>query len=475
VAEQASCDSHRDASWRAKRNNPDGSRELRRELRARSTSRNDGAGAIVLGSGAVRSSLAIDNLRAIVILLVLAFHSVLAYLSFLPPHPFAFDAAPFEWRSFPIVDAQRWVGFDLFCAWLDVYLMSFFFLLSGLFVWPSLVRKGAGIFIRDRILRLGLPFAFVALILMPLAHYPVYLETASDPGIAAYWHHWLALPLWPSGPAWFLWLLLTGDVAAAAIFQMMAARHHRVMRLSADICRRPLPSLAVFAIAGALAYLPLALAFGPFAWCQWGPFPLQLSRPLHYALYFAAGIVSGACGLERGLLATDGPLARGWLALVLAAVALFALWLGVTALTLRGPQAASLGLRTAAGLSFVLACLANCLGALALTLRFGRVRSRWLHSLKANAYGMFLIHYVFIVWLQFALLGVAWPAILKAAIVFLGTVMLSWRATAALGGVPAIADVIGNRRPAGSTPRRSGDPARLAPYPSAGSQKRRPG
>src|SRR6266550_9367786 len=89
-----------------------------------------------------RASLAIDNLRAVVILLVLAFHSVLAYLNFLPPHPYGFDAPPFLWRAFPIVDSQRWFGFDLFCAWLDVFLMSFFFLLSGLFAWPSLMRRG---------------------------------------------------------------------------------------------------------------------------------------------------------------------------------------------------------------------------------------------------------------------------------------------------------------------------------------------
>jgi hypothetical protein len=36
------------------------------------------------------SSLALDNLRAFVILLVLSFHSVLAYLRFLPAEPFAF-------------------------------------------------------------------------------------------------------------------------------------------------------------------------------------------------------------------------------------------------------------------------------------------------------------------------------------------------------------------------------------------------
>src|SRR5438552_11462234 len=127
-----------------------------------------------------RASLAIDNLRAIVIVLVLAFHSVLAYLNFLPPHPFAFDQPPFLWRSFPIVDTERWMGFDLFCAWLDVFLMSFFFLVSGLFVWPSLSRKGAWIFLSDRLLRIGVPFMVVALLLMQATHYPAYLQSETE-------------------------------------------------------------------------------------------------------------------------------------------------------------------------------------------------------------------------------------------------------------------------------------------------------
>ena len=40
------------------------------------------------------ASLALSNLRAVVILLVLAVHSVLAYLDFLPPSPYRFDEPP---------------------------------------------------------------------------------------------------------------------------------------------------------------------------------------------------------------------------------------------------------------------------------------------------------------------------------------------------------------------------------------------
>src|SRR5271168_2630358 len=97
-----------------------------------------------------RSSLALGNLRAVVILIVLAFHSVLAYVKWIPHASSGFSDPPYPWRSFPIVDSHRWFGFDLFCAWQDVYLMSLMFLLSGLFVWPSLTRKQNWGFVRDR-------------------------------------------------------------------------------------------------------------------------------------------------------------------------------------------------------------------------------------------------------------------------------------------------------------------------------------
>src|SRR5207302_1658754 len=343
-----------------------------------------------------RASLAIDNLRAVVILLVLAFHSVLAYLSFLPAAPFAFDSPPFLWRSFPIVDTVRWFGFDLFCAWLDVFLMSFFFLLSGLFVWPSLERKGARTFFADRLLRIGLPFAAIVLVLMPAAHYPTYLQSATEPGFAAFWRHWLALSFWPVGPMWFLWHLLLWDIAAAALYPLLARRRDTVLRLSAFARRHPSRFLAGMVLASAIAYLALALFLGPSAWLHRGPFSLQLSRSLHYALYFFAGVAVGACGIERGLLAGDGPLVRHWAGWLAAAIGSFVLWLAAMSQIVADPTAAPLLWQAAAALSFVLACFASCFFTSAAALRFAQYRVRLVDSLKDNAYGMYLIHYLFI-------------------------------------------------------------------------------
>jgi len=97
-------------------------------------------------------------------------------------------------------------------------------------------------------------------------------------------------------------------------------------------------------------------------------------------------------------------------------------------------------------LGFVLACAGGGMVVLALALHFTTRRRRVLNSLSENAYGMYLVHYVFVVWLQYAMLGVAVPAIVKAAIVFAGTLLLSWGATAAIRSVPLGARLIGTER-----------------------------
>ena len=94
-----------------------------------------------------RSSLALSNTRDFLILLVVAFHSCLAYLGSAPASPAPFNTPPYAWRAYPIVDSARWFGFDLFCAFLYVFMMQFMFFVSGLFVLSSLRSKGAKVYL----------------------------------------------------------------------------------------------------------------------------------------------------------------------------------------------------------------------------------------------------------------------------------------------------------------------------------------
>jgi peptidoglycan/LPS O-acetylase OafA/YrhL len=70
--------------------------------------------------------------------------------------------------------------------------------------------------------------------------------------------------------------------------------------------------------------------------------------------------------------------------------------------------------------TFVLSCAATSFAFLAFFLRFARSRSRLLDSLGSNSYAIYLVHYVFVSWLQYALLPATLPAIAKVAIVFFG-------------------------------------------------------
>jgi len=62
-----------------------------------------------------------------------------------------------------------------------------------------------------------------------------------------------------------------------------------------------------------------------------------------------------------------------------------------------------------------------------------------LDGLCDNAYGIYLTHYVFVVWLQYFFLRIALSAAAKRAIVFVGALALSWASVATLRRARAIA------------------------------------
>lgn len=390
-----------------------------------------------------RSSVALSNLRGFAIVMVVAFHAFIAYLGSQPASPLPFDAPPYAWLANPIVDSARWFGFDLFCALQYVYLMHLMFFLSGLFVWPSLSRKGARTFLYDRLVRLGVPFVVGLYVLMPISLYPVYRVTAVDASWSAFWSHWIALPFWPSGPMWFLWMLLLFDIAATALFWLAPRAGESLGRLAQQAAAHPGRYFLALVGISAVAYLPLSAVFAPWKWLQFGPFAFQPSLAPQYAIYFFAGLGIGALGLERGLLEAEGILAQRcwhWLAL---AAATFLLWIIPTALIVNGTTLP--GLQIAADLGLLFCAAAACFALVGLFLRTTRRHRPILESLADNAYGIYFVHYVFVLWLQYILLDVALFAVAKAAIVFIGAVTLSWATTAAVCRLPIGARLMGRK------------------------------
>jgi Acyltransferase family len=388
----------------------------------------------------------LSNLRAVVILIVVAFHAVLPYLASQPAEPFAFDAAPYRWVAFPIIDRERFFGFDLFCAWQDVSLMTLMFFLAGVFTAPSLSRKGPFVYLSDRALRIGVPFAFAAAILAPLAYFASFSVTAADPSLEAFLRHWLALPLWPAGPAWFLWQLAVLTAIAAALQALAPEGLDALSRFVGTLGDHAPAFFATLIAVTILAYVPLALAFSAWDWASFGPFSVQLSRPLVYLVYFFTGFALGRHGLDRGLLRGDGALSQHWLLLLAAAIASFAAWGLLTALTLPDWNASPFIYRLAAALSFPPACASGVLCLLAIALRLLNFRDRVLDHLSASAYSIYLLHYAAVVWLQYILLAVALSAVAKGMIVFTLALGSSLAASTGLRSlVPLLPNLVGKR------------------------------
>ena len=394
---------------------------------------------------ATERNVAVGYLRAFVTLLVIAHHSALAYHPYAPPPAASLSAEPMLWQAFPVVDSQRWAGVDVFVGFNDVFFMSLMFLVSGLFVWPSLQRKGPGRFLSERLRRLGIPFLVAAGLFAPLAYFPAYLQTGAgvDPG--AFWRVWLSLPHWPSGPAWFLWMLLAFDAVAAALTRAAPGWGSALGRVVGR-AQRPAQFFWLLVAISAVAYLPLAVGLDPGRWVSFGPFSFQVSRPLLYAAYFFAGAGLGAFGLSDGLLGAGQRLARRWAVWASSAVLAFLTTAVCFLVALSRGPAAGKGAWAVVDATFVVSCAASSFAFLALFTRFAH-RGRVGDSLAANAYGMYITHYVFVSWLQYAFLGAALPAPAKGTLVFFGAVALSWALTAAVRRIPAVGSVISTAAP----------------------------
>jgi peptidoglycan/LPS O-acetylase OafA/YrhL len=384
----------------------------------------------------------IGYLRGFIVALVVAHHSALAYHPFAPPTPASLLAQPRWWMAFPVLDSARWSFATILVAFNDLFFMSLMFFLSGLFFWQSFTRKGSAKFLRDRFLRLGVPFIVAAAVVPPIAYYPTWLQITHGTGTpSGFWHQWFALGQWPSGPAWFVWVLLAFDCIAAILFTLVPAAGDALRRITSRISGSPVVFFAVLVAASAVVYIPMAYLFSSLAWTAFGPFTFQTSRILHYFLYFFIAIGVGALGTKHGLLAPDGKLARRWLPWTIAALVVFVLnsAIAVAAVTAHAHLRAW-ALAHDAG--FVLSCAAISLAFLALFLRFVKSRSTIFESLSANSYAIFLVHYMFVSWLQYALLPASLPSYAKFAIVFIGALGLSWSTAAAIRRIPAVARIV---------------------------------
>jgi surface polysaccharide O-acyltransferase-like enzyme len=286
---------------------------------------------------------------------------------------------------------------------------------------------------------------------MPIAYYPTFLRyhlpATTDFNFFHFWWHTLTIGPWPSGSAWFLWVLLALDAIAALLWAAAPRVIEALGQLIYALRDRPMTTFVAFLVFSIIIYQPMRLIFGDSSWLVPGhyPLPIQTSRILLYAGYFFAGVGVGAGSLRAGMLAENGLLVKRWIVwLAFAIVSYGAILLLVYThhsglVDFNSPP---LWWHTAYGLAFAMFSAAMTFTVLAVFLRFARSSFGLLDAMRPSAYGIYLLHFIPLIWLQYVVYDPAFPAFAKFAIVFAGTLSISWALTVLLRKMPAVARMV---------------------------------
>ena len=369
--------------------------------------------------------LYLDNLKAVLIALIIAMHAALGYVGILEAWTYS---GLRETTLHPVVEMLLLVALSPF----GFFLIALLFLVAGLLTPGSHDRKGGRRFVLDRLLRLGVPFALYVFLVQPALVYAVAHPFGNATG--TFWQEYLGAE-WQldTGPLWFVGVLLVYSLAYAG---------WRRWRVPGPRAARP-PTLRTLVLT-ALVVAPLSFAirlvypyggesgFSDLNFWQW---------PACIAV-FVLGIRAARHGwvheVPRGLVRLSRPLT----------------WAGVVAMTVllyvvgsRDVVDDMLG-----GWNWYAAAFA-CIEAVLVVFgpvwlldlarrRLGRPLP-WGEQLGRSAYGAFMLQGVFLLGLAVLLRPVPAPAEVKAVLVAVCAVAGSFgTAWLLIQRVPGVARVI---------------------------------
>jgi len=375
-------------------------------------------------------TLWIDNLRSFIILLVVAHHAALSYTTYA-----YFNKDAYALSSHPIVDAQRWAGMDFFVYFNDIFMMSLMFFISGLFITSSLNKKGRRVFLRDRFNRLVVPFIIGATIIIPLALYPSYYVAHGDFNFKSFITDFFTVEQWPIGPPWFIWVLFLFNLIFVLIYKPLKKILDTLSRALLHTKDKPFLIFVVWFMLMWILYVPLRLIFGPYTWTIGiGPFDFQRCTLLFYFCYFLLGAVFGNITTENGIFTEKFDFLKRWKVWLTMCCFSFLVLLSIDNPALGNPlkqfaEWVKIG-RTSGDTIYdtfyVATCTFSCLAFLSMFKALANYTNSFWDSIASNSFFIYLVHYIFIIWAQFAILQLDIPAILKFIIVFITAVSLSW-------------------------------------------------
>ncbi|WP_328808686.1 acyltransferase family protein [Nonomuraea montanisoli] len=335
--------------------------------------------------------LAVDNLRVVLTLLVVLHHVAVTYGN-IPMWYYVEDARD-----------PSGLALDILVVVNQAFFMGFFFLLSGFFTPASFDRKGGRAFVRDRLLRLGVPLLVFVLLLRPLVTLPQYLAQGGGASYAEFY-----LRTWDPGPMWFAEVLIV-FVVAYAVWRGL----RRAGQEEAPAAPPRFRSLLLFAAGLAVATFVwrLAVPTGTYVPVLGLPSPDYLPQ---YVAMFAAGPVA----FRRRWFETL-PRRTGRAGLITAAVA---------ASTLLPLSATTKGvLSSAAGAAWQSFFAVGIIAGLVVIFRERFDRQGPLGGfLSAHAYTVYVVHPIVLVAVALAFRWLEAAAVVKFAIVAVISLPLCW-------------------------------------------------
>jgi glucans biosynthesis protein C len=290
----------------------------------------------------------------------------------------------------------------------QAYFMGFFFLLAGYFTPGSFDRKGSTAFLKDRLLRLGIPLLVFLFVLSPISFIGFFQMPATLTGITTPFT-WQQYPmLLGVGPLWFAEMLLIFDLGYA-LWRWLTRNQAQNLHWKWEIRLPSYLTIALFILllSGA-SYLvrsvvPMGMTIPILGFPTFSYFPQYLS-------FFILGIIAFRRDWFRTIPASLGKVGFG--IALLATILLFPLALsGKTAFLGHWHwQSAAYALWDS---TFA---VGMCLGLITTFRHFFNRQSRLSRFLSQHAFTVYIIHIPIIIFLALALRGLHPEQLLKFAL-----------------------------------------------------------
>lgn len=220
--------------------------------------------------------LYIDNIRMLVIVLVVVFHIAMTYSG----------SGRWYYADIRPVGFVEGMFFGFFQSFSQAFFMGLLFLVAGYFVPGAYDKKGFGKFLKDRAVRLGIPSLIYIFAVDPFTECVILGRHKPGQGFLSYWAdnitngHFLS----GNGPLWFAIALLFFSIIYA-LFRLAAGNRGKVSRMKINAGAKSLGVLVLIIAAIAFViriFFPIVTAF----------FNMMVCFFAQYIVLFTAGILA---------------------------------------------------------------------------------------------------------------------------------------------------------------------------------------